>query len=180
MIELDFDFPEGYLTPEENTRFLKYKADTIAFYEKHGDDIDWLLQARELGLTEDKELTPDDLQYLDEMAKITEKHKDELKNIEGFEELTVSQERFETIKYLQKEGIWLTELLNRKQAEAGRSLLENLEMLLTASIMCSAENPEDKTLVEYIANLKEAITELTSQTTVLELNLDARKIQSEN
>jgi hypothetical protein len=181
MKELEFNFPEGFLTPEENARFLKYKADTIAFYEKHGDHLEWLQQAQDLGLMEEaRPLTPDELQYIEETAKLAEEHKDNLKDIISIDDFAAAQERFQTIKHLKSESEWLQDLTNRKKADAGKSLLDDLETLLTACNKYNTENPGNEKVTDYIVTLKEAIAALSNETTVLELNLDAKKMQSEN
>lgn len=67
---LDFEFPEGMLTPEEMARFIKFKSDATQFYEKQGDNIEWLEQAQELGLMEIKDWTPDDRQFTEAVANL--------------------------------------------------------------------------------------------------------------
>jgi hypothetical protein len=180
MEKLGSNFPNDLFTPEETARFLKYKADTAAFYEKHGDYIDWLSQAHDAGLMERPELTPDDFQYMEYMAEMAKTYEEELKDIDGMEGFKLSHERLRMITHLQKESAWLGNLLKRKEVDAGKAILESVAEILVAAIAASVEFPEDKEIEDYVAYLKKGIAQSTQDITLLELELAAREMQSDN
>lgn len=180
MEELDFDFPEGFLTPEETARFNKMKSDIVAFYEKHGDHLEWLEQAVDLGLMEAHELTPDERQFTEATMKVVEEH--DFEGIEGLnvEEMKAAFERMTELAYLQGEMVWFQELTARKRMEAGKSLLGDFQAILNAAKAHQALNPDDATVNEYIEKLNVLIEQLTTESTTTELNLAARQDQSAN
>jgi hypothetical protein len=177
---LDFDLPEGFFTPEEMVRFTKLKSDAVAFQEKHGDHMSWLLQTHDAGLISAEPLTPDDRQYLDEVAKVTQADRELFERIEGFDDLEAAQERYQTMLYLKNELRWFTDLVSAKRIEIGKRLLKGLERMLKNMIKHSIEHPEDEEVKEDIVEVKATIAKFTHETTASALNLAARQPESDN
>jgi hypothetical protein len=174
----NINIPEGLLTPDEMARFLKFQSDAKAFYDKHGDHINWLVQAADLGLMEVEELTPDDLQYLEAASKIVDEHN--LTDIEGYDEMQAARERFETLNYLKSEMNWFQNLMIRKQAEVAKRMIGHIEKMIKAAEKHRAKHPEDERVAKQIDTLKLGIEAFTTQATVADLSASVREGLADN
>lgn len=178
MEELDMDLPEGFLTPEEKARFLKMQSDVKAFYEKHGNHLEWLEQAADLGLMEVKDLTPDDKQYMEAVTKLAKKYN--FGQFEAVEGLQSAIERMERLAYLKSEAMWFQNLITRKRIEAGKGLIDHMKIMLESAKNYQTEHPEDERIGEQIEKLTLAIDALTTQTTASDLSTPVREGLADN
>lgn len=175
---LNINLPEGLLTPEETVRFLKFQSDVKAFYDKHGEHINWLVQAADLGLMGVEELTPDDLQYMEAVNKIVDEHN--LTDIEGYDEMKAARERFETLNYLKSEMNWFQNLIIRKQAEMAKKMIGDIEQMIEAAEKYKIEHPEDTQVAKQIEMLKLGVEALTTEATVSDLSASVREGLADN
>ena len=178
MEELNMDFPKGFLTPEENARFNKMQADVKAFYEKHGNHLEWLEQAAELGLMEVKDLTPHDKQYMDAVAKMAKKYN--FGKFEATEKFQNVIERMERLAYLKSEAEWFHNTITRKRIESGKALIAHMKIMVEDAENYRIKRPNDKQIGEQIEKLKLGIDALTTQTTASELSTPVREGLSDN
>ena len=178
MEELNMDLPEGFLTPEERVRFNKMQSDVKAFYEQHGNHFEWLEQAAELGLMEVKDLTPDDKQYMEAVAKMAKKYN--FGKFEAMENVQSSIERMERLAYLRSEAMWFQNLITRKRIESGKNLIAHMKLMLADAEDYRVKRPHDKQIGAQIEKLKSAIEALTTQTTASDLSTPVREGLADN
>lgn len=170
---LKMNMPEGLLTPEELARFHKFQSDIKAFYDKHGDHLEWLEQAVDLGLMEVEELTPDDLQYIEAVAQIAEEHN--LQDIEGYDEMQAARERFKGLGYLKSEMVWFQNLIIRKQSEVAKRMIGRMERMIESAEKYRIEHPDDEDVAKQIETLKLGVEALTTEATVSDLSASVRE-----
>lgn len=175
---LNINIPEGLLTPEELARYHKFQSDIKAFYDKNGEQLDWLVQAADLGLIEVEKLTPDDLQYMEAVAQIAEEHN--LQDIEGYDEMQAARERFKGLAYLKSEMAWFHNLIIRKQAEVAKRMIGRMERMIKAAEKYRVEHPDDDNVAKQIETLKLGVEALTTEATVSDLSASVREGLADN
>ncbi|MBL7818253.1 MAG: hypothetical protein JNL70_24795 [Saprospiraceae bacterium] len=178
MEDFFLDLPDILFKPEELERYNKFKSDITAFYDEHGEHLQWLQQAADLGLMDTTEPTPDEITYMNEVARIAEENN--MSDIEGYDQMMAARYRFNMLNHFKQEAQWIMQIAMRKKVESGKNLISYLSQMLDNVKNHVKDNPQDDEVMDAFDKLAGVVEKMRHDVTLTELRLNSAEQSSDN